>query len=130
MKKKDVLKELTRGVHMPSFCDEEGRCEALEEGEYVDAKECSWCKINHIVKAFNRGIEFQKQKSPWISVENDLPCNHEELISSDDKRHTNYVVAIIQGYIILSIMYKLDGKWQWKNDEPTYWMPIPEPPKE
>ena len=61
VQKRDVLKELIRGVHMPSFCDEEGRCEALDEGEYVDASECSCCNINRIVRAFNRGIEFQKQ---------------------------------------------------------------------
>lgn len=64
MEKIKILRELTRGVHMPSFCDEEGRCEALEEGEYVDANDCSCCNINRIVKAFNKGIEFQKQNHP------------------------------------------------------------------
>lgn len=68
-------------------------------------------------------------KSPWISVEEDLPCNHEELISLDDKRYTLYVVAVIHGIIILSRMYKFEGKWSWENDEPTHWMPIPELPK-
>lgn len=68
--------------------------------------------------------------SPWISTENDLPCNHPELISPDDKRDTKYVVAMIHGHIVLSRMYKLDGKWHWTNDEPTHWFPIPEPPKE
>ena len=69
-------------------------------------------------------------KSSWISVKDDLPCNHEELISLDDKRDTLYVVAVIHGIIILSRMYKFEGKWSWENDEPTHWMPIPELPKE
>lgn len=67
-------------------------------------------------------------KSPWISVKNDLPCNHEELLNPDDKRNTSYVVAIIHGYVIMSRMYKLNGKWYWENDEPTHWFPIPKLP--
>lgn len=69
-------------------------------------------------------------KNQWISVKDDLPCNHKELICPDDKIHTLYVVAAIHGYIILSRMYKLEGKWYWENDEPTYWMPIPELPEQ
>lgn len=64
-------------------------------------------------------------KSSWISVKDDLPCNHKELISLDDKRDTLYVLAIIRGHIIFSRMYKLEGKWFWENDEPTHWFPIP-----
>lgn len=68
-------------------------------------------------------------KSPWISVEDDLPCNHEELLNPDGKEETSYVVAIIHGYIIMSRMYKLNGKWYWENDEPTHWFPIPKLPE-
>lgn len=68
-------------------------------------------------------------KLPWISVKDDLPCNHKELISPDDKRDTLYVVAVIRRHIIFSRMRKLEGKWFWENDEPTYWLPIPKLPK-
>ena len=72
-------------------------------------------------------------KSPWISVDEDLPCNHKELIRSDKSSEnltvTEYVVAAIYGYKVLSRMYELDGKWHWESDEPTHWFPIPEPPK-
>ena len=132
MEKKKILRELIRDVHMPSFCDEEGYCEALDDCVAIDVGECSCCNINRIVRAFNRGIEFQKQKSKssWISVEDDLPCNHKELLNPDNKRDTSCVVAIIHGHIVLSRMCKLDGKWHWENDEPTHWFPIPEPIKE
>lgn len=70
--------------------------------------------------------------SPWISVKDDLSCNHEELISSDKSSEnltvTEYVVASIYGYKVLSRMYELDGKWYWENDEPTHWFPIPKLP--
>lgn len=71
----------------------------------------------------------ENPKSPWISVDDDLPCNHEELISPDDKRDTLYVVAVIRRHIIFSRMRKLEGKWLWENDEPTHWIPIPKLPK-
>ena len=67
-------------------------------------------------------------ENQWISVKDDLPCNHKELICPNDKRDTVYVVAVIHGYIILSRMYKLEGKWSWENDEPTHWMSIPKLP--
>ena len=93
----------------------------LKGGDYYGPRDC-----------FEEGAEWAdaNPKSPWISTKEDLPCNHEELISPDDKRDTKYVVALIHGYIVMSRMRKMDGKWNWENDEPTYWMAIPEPPKE
>ena len=82
-----------------------------------------------LAPVFLEGSEFVLNNL-WISVEHDLPCNHEELISPDDKRDTTYVIALVHGYIILSRMYKIDGKWQWTNDEPTHWFPIPKLPEE
>lgn len=84
-----------------------------------------------IRQAFEKGAQWadDNPKSPWISVEEDLPCNHKELLNPDGKRDTLYVVAIIHGYIIMSRMYKLNGKWYWENDKPTHWFPIPERPK-
>ena len=82
-----------------------------------------------LAPVFLEGAEFALNNQ-WISVKDDLPCNHEELISPDDKRDTTYVVAIVHGYIILSRMYKLDGKWHWENDEPTHWFSIPKLLKE
>ena len=81
-----------------------------------------------IRQAFEKGAKWAdaNPKSQWISVNDDLPCNHDELISLDDKRYTLYVVAVIHNFIIMSRMYKEDGKWSLENDEPTHWLPIPE----
>ena len=87
-------------------------------------------------KFIKEGAELanNNSKSPWISVKHDLPCNHSELISPNKSREnltvTEYVVAAICGYKVLSRMYELDGKWQWETDEPTHWFAIPEPPTE
>lgn len=112
---------------------EENVLEASKRSErYITESDIASLLERDIDFAFQLGILMadNKPKSTWISVKDDLPCNHKELISTDDKRDTKYVVALIHGYIVLSRMYKLDGKWHWENDEPTYWMLIPEPPKE
>ena len=79
--------------------------------------------------AFLEGADFVLNNQ-WISVEEDLPCNHDELFINDDKKETKTVLAIINGYIMLSRMYKPKHKWHWDSEEPTHWMPIPELPKE
>ena len=84
--------------------------------------------FGQLAPVFIEGAEFALNNL-WISVEHDLPCNHEELISLDDKRDTTYVIALVHEYIIFR-MCKIDGKWQWQNDEPTHWFPIPKLPEE
>ena len=134
MEKKKILIELTRDVHMPIFCDEEGRCDAINDCATIDANECSCCDINHIVRAFNRGIEFQKQKSTWISVKDDLPCNHDNLLESNYSIQTHKVlVAYNNGkYYGFARMNKIIGIWEWydRSDDITHWMPIPKMTKE
>ena len=82
-----------------------------------------------LAPAFLEGAEFALNNQ-WISIEDDLPCNHEELFINDDKKETKTVLSIINGYIMMSRMYKPKHKWRWETDEPTHWMPIPELPKE
>ena len=87
----------------------------------------------HIEHAFIDGIEWAdaNPKNPWISVEDDLPCNHDELFINDDKKETKTVLSITNGYIMMNRMYKPKRKWRWISEEqPTHWMPIPELPKE
>ena len=84
--------------------------------------------------AFQLGVKWADThpKSPWISVEKDLPCNHTELITFESSIYSEItipVIAVIHNFIIMSRMYKEDGKWHWGNDEPTHWMPLPKLPK-
>ena len=83
-----------------------------------------------LAPAFLEGADFVLNNQ-WISVEEDLPCNHDELFINDDKKETKTVLSIINGYIMMSRMYKPKRKWRWDSEEqPTHWMPIPEIPKE
>lgn len=75
-------------------------------------------------------------KSPWISVNDDLPCNHEELINSEDP---NFTVSVLGRWsdedLILPIRMtkEFTGEWEWEWEldiSMSYWMPIPELPKQ
>ena len=78
----------------------------------------------------NIGNNKQKLENQWISVEEDLPCNHEELLNA--KYGTKEVVILkTEGFPDVDYMLKINGKWTWfayKNSK--FWMPIPELPKE
>ena len=75
-------------------------------------------------------------KSPWISVEEDLPCNNPNNIHFG---FTNTVLVIDDEnntYIAFMVKDK-DNKWSWDSADNfaflhhiTHWMPIPKLPKE
>ena len=68
-------------------------------------------------------------KFPWISVKEDLPCNHKELLNSDTLTKS-VIIRNLDGSITLSLMY-LNVEWKWMSeDNPTHWFPILDLPKE
>ena len=93
----------------------------LEDDYYYDPRDC-----------FEEGAKWadEHHKSPWISVEDDLPCNHEELLEAKCQTKEVFVIKA-SGFFDICYMQKIDGKWIWfpyKSIE--YWMPIPKLPKE
>lgn len=74
-------------------------------------------------------------KSPWISVEDDLPYNNPNNIHFG---FTNRVLATDGKNILVAYMRKnKDNKWIWWSEDNvdithiiTHWMPFPKPPKE
>lgn len=81
---------------------------------------------------FEEGVEWAdaNPKSPWISVHDDLPCNHQELINKSYEDETLPVISFVHGYVCLSVMQKVNENWYWKGNAPKYWFPIPKLPKE
>ena len=90
------------------------------------------------VLGFTFGAEWvdKHPKSPWISIEDDLPCKHEELMRTRDVcegTETIEVFAASKGGLIWNdYMIYVNGKWRWNgNDfEPDYWMIAPKLPEE
>ena len=88
---------------------------------------------------FEAGVKWADAhpKSPWISVDDDLPCNHEELLSKEKEGYTESVMAYTNIGVIFISMRKYDDGWKWETSHYfpriiiiTHWMPIPELPKE
>lgn len=102
--------------------------EQLNEVEpycFETAREERWYRVG-LQEGLN--IADENPKSPWISVEEDLPCNHKELI------HSNYTDRVLvlsrNGYSEVAFMCIIEDAWEWNNlITVSYWMPIPELPK-
>ena len=82
--------------------------------------------------AFIEGAKFALENQ-WINVNDDLPCNHEELLKSPKSYRTKPVIVRfdnnMHGFLYMT---KIPNKWEWfdKIKGITHWMPIPELPKE
>ena len=69
-------------------------------------------------------------KLPWISVKNDLPCNHKELVIKGSPYTKRVMVIEDGGYYFDLMILSNNGKWKWLYSfHPTHWMPIPKMPK-
>ena len=82
-----------------------------------------------LAPVFLEGAKFALENQ-WISVNEDLPCNHQELLKAKCQTKEVFVKRAL-GFFDICYMQKIDGKWIWfpyKSIE--YWMPIPELPKE
>ena len=88
---------------------------------------------------FEAGVKWadKNPKSPWISVDEDLPCNHSDLVLTynDIPFSTKRVMVVTDIHtLFLCEMKKDDDRgWIWNystKDKITHWMLIPELPKE
>ena len=88
---------------------------------------------------FNVGLQYgldvadSDPISPWISIEDDLPCNHKELIHGTEVGEGTETVEVFArnelGDIWSDYMVYENGKWRWNDFEPAYWMIAPKLPK-
>ena len=78
-------------------------------------------------------------KSPWISVEDDLPCNHGELMEPicqlDDRliyETKRVFVHCSNNSLDTAHMINFYNRWKWypEDIDVEHWFPIPELPKE
>ena len=78
-----------------------------------------------LAPAFLEGAKFALENQ-WISVEDDLPCNHEELL--DAKYKTKEVLVLkFGGFPDVDYMLKVNGEWRWFTYTASieFWMPVP-----
>ena len=84
-----------------------------------------------LASVFLEGAKFALENQ-WISVDDDLPCYHEELL--EDYNYETVAVIVKYRYSTYpssDYMRRDKGNWVWvRNCGITHWMPIPKPPKE
>ena len=92
-------------------------------------------EYGELAPVFLEGAKFALENQ-WISVKDDLPCNHEELLSKEKEGYTESVMAYTNIGVILISMRKYNDGWKWETSNYfpkiiiTHWLPIPELPKE
>lgn len=79
-------------------------------------------------KSFEAGAKWADEhpESPWISVENDLPCNHDELIYFGTT--VIVLVRLKNGNVLSNYMSRVENSYKWSWARPvniTHWMLIP-----
>lgn len=98
------------------------------------------CFPNESTIAFEKGAEWADNNpvSPWISVEDDLPCNHEEMYKMSGSLLYTEEVLVLTGNVLLAgrklvtcmLFDDNTGKWKWDTlHHVKYWMRIPKSPK-
>ena len=66
----------------------------------------------------------------WVNVDDDLPCNHKELVIKSSPYTKRVMVIEDGGYYFDLMILSNNGKWKWLYSfHPTHWMPIPKMPK-
>ena len=103
----------------------------LQEKIQKKAEECG-----KLAPAFLESAKFALENQ-WISVDDDLPCNHSDLVLTynDTPFSTKRVMVVTDIHtLFLCEMKKDDDRgWIWNystKDKITHWFPIPELPKE
>ena len=82
---------------------------------------------------FNIGLQYgldvadSDPISPWINVDEDLPCNHEELKPNS---YATYKVIVLLNDGRIRETYMFFDKWMQYGKKITHWMPFIEPSKE
>lgn len=83
-----------------------------------------------LAPVFLEGAKFALENQ-WISVDDDLPYNHEELLSKDKEGYTELVLVYTNIGVIFIPMRKYNNGWRWTTSGYfpaviiTHWMPFP-----
>lgn len=88
---------------------------------------------NSEIASFEAGAKYADEhpKISWISVNDDLPCNHKELLLSTGYHTVSVFTYKKGGAVGIDNMIIRNGKWEWEawKENYLYWMAIPNLPK-
>lgn len=84
-----------------------------------------------LAPVFLEGAKFALENQ-WISVDEDLPCNHKDLLMIDNQQYSETFEVFATnkyGDIWTDCMINDNSEWRWHDFEPAYWMIAPKLPK-
>ena len=114
--------------------EQESAINAAYIGGLEIAGDFSEDKLQTYQNGFINGAEWadNNPKNPWISVEDDLPFNHKELLDSSKRMKFQVFIRNDDSRYSFSGMAKILDEWKWLNNwnKITHWMKVPEIPKE
>ena len=85
--------------------------------------------MKQLLQHSSKGAEFALNNQ-LISVEEDLPCNHKELLNAECQTKEVFILKC-GDFTDVDYMLKIDGKWIWfEYKSPKFRMPIPKLPKD
>lgn len=90
---------------------------------------------NSEIESFKAGVKWADEypQSPWISVKDDLPCNHKDLVYHNERCTVEVLVRDKHGNVYTNVMRKgADNIWFFAREQYNiveFWMRIPELPK-
>ena len=82
--------------------------------------------FGQLAPVFLEGANFAPNNQ-WISVNDDLPCNHDELKPNS---YATYKVIVLLNDGRIRETYMFYDKWVQYGKKITHWKPFIEPPKE
>ena len=82
--------------------------------------------FGQLAPVFLKGARFALENQ-WISVNDDLPCNHDELKPNS---YATYKVIVLLNDGRIRETYMFYDKWVQYGKKITHWKPFIEPPKE
>lgn len=88
-----------------------------------------------IASGVEEGIKWadKNPKSPWIRIQDDLPCNHSEMICGMENTDGTETIDVFcsnqYGHVWTDYMVYENGKWVWNDFGPDFWMVPPKLPK-
>ena len=83
-------------------------------------------RFGKLAPAFLEGAKFALENQ-WINVNDDLPCNHDELKPNS---YATYKVIVLLNDGRIRETYMFYDKWVQYGKKITHWKPFIEPPKE
>lgn len=109
-REEEIKQAVKNNLDVSVYTPQDG--EMLKETFYIGAK---WADAN--------------PKSPWISVEDDLPCNHEEMVVSSGIEEKDTLIVLVRfavGFVDFAYMYYSNNEWRWNTYfKVSHWMLVP-----